>query len=156
MPDLLYFCGEKGHLICVPYSVENLRQMAEELSLHKDWFRNGRIPHYVIPEQMVEEIQEQCIVVPTREIVKMTRGPGRPKKQTPTEKYEEVQSMKPETRKIFTIRVVYKSGYVHDFDCYSFRMEQGKWLWETVSSANRPLDLGMNDIAAVWQIGVKE
>lgn len=36
-----YLCDTERHLICVPYSVENLHIMAEDLDIKKCWFHSG-------------------------------------------------------------------------------------------------------------------
>ena len=56
---------------------------------------------------------------------------------------------------IFKIRIVYKSGYTHDFEVYEFKINGGSYRWESVSDDNKPILLGADDIAAVFQIGVR-
>lgn len=58
-------------------------------------------------------------------------------------------------RTIYTIRVVYKSGYTHDFDVYSFSFEDGFYSWEAVDVSNKPVVIGGTEIAAVWQVGTR-
>lgn len=64
-----YICDNKRHLICEPYSIENLHKMAEELNIKKCWFHKGN--HYDIPKKRIEEIQNKCDVISTKEIVKI-------------------------------------------------------------------------------------
>lgn len=64
--------------------------------------------------------------------------------------------MKEDKRPIFTIRIVYKSGYTHDFECYSFELNKREATWEPADPTRRPILLGLDDVAAVWQIGVKQ
>lgn len=55
---------------------------------------------------------------------------------------------------VFTMRIVYKSGYVHDFTCRTFKVTDGtSFVWSGTSIKNRPITIGADDIAAVWQIG---
>lgn len=54
----------------------------------------------------------------------------------------------------FLVRIVYKSGYTHDFWVYEFEVQDGKYTWHMVDLDNHPVVLGVDDIAAVWQIGV--
>lgn len=54
---------------------------------------------------------------------------------------------------IFKVRIVYKSGYTHDFECTDFEISDKIVSWKSVSEHNRPLKIGFDDIAAVWQIG---
>ena len=53
----------------------------------------------------------------------------------------------------FKIRVVYKSGYTHDFWALSFKIKNGTYTWESAEVGNLPVELGAGEIAAVWQIG---
>ena len=56
---------------------------------------------------------------------------------------------------IFKIRIVYKSGYTHDFECTNFTVKNRAYSWVPVDDQNLPLMLGAEDIAAVWQIGYR-
>ena len=57
---------------------------------------------------------------------------------------------------VFKIRVVYKSGYTHDFEVTEFLVHtnaHGKsYEWVSLTKVH-PILLGADDIAAVWQIG---
>lgn len=44
------------HLICVPYTIANLHQMAKELGIKRCWFHAGRHPHYDMPKRRVDAI----------------------------------------------------------------------------------------------------
>ncbi len=70
--QLKYVCDEKRHLICVPYSIENLHRMAGELDIKRCWFHKN---HYDIPKQRVEEIKKKCKVVDAKNIVEIIRHP---------------------------------------------------------------------------------
>ena len=63
-----YICDTKRHLICVPYSIENLHKMAEELKIKRCWFHKN---HYDIPKKRIEEITMKCRVVSSKEIVEI-------------------------------------------------------------------------------------
>ena len=54
---------------------------------------------------------------------------------------------------VFLVRIVYKSGYTHDFECTDFTISGNKVSWESADEKNRPIKIGFNDIAAVWQVG---
>lgn len=58
---------------------------------------------------------------------------------------------------IITIRVVYKSGYTHDFDVTDFSVNQATltYTWTAWNPANAPLLIGVDDIAAVWQVNIR-
>lgn len=63
--SLLFFCDRLRHLVCEPYSVENLHIMAKRLGIKRCWFHSGsRYPHYDIPLKRVEEVKKKCFVVP--------------------------------------------------------------------------------------------
>jgi hypothetical protein len=57
---------------------------------------------------------------------------------------------------IFKIRVVYKSGYTHDFEVYEFSVNGGRYEWKAVSDDNKPVIIGVDEIAAVYQVGVRK
>lgn len=63
-----YYCDNKRHLVCVPYSIENLHKMAEDLDIKRCWFHKD---HYDIPKKRIDEIKSKCEVVTDREIVKI-------------------------------------------------------------------------------------
>ena len=44
------YCDDKRHLVCIPYSVQNLHRMAEDLGIRKCWFHKN---HYDIPKGMI-------------------------------------------------------------------------------------------------------
>ena len=60
----------------------------------------------------------------------------------------------PRFKRQFLARIVYKSGYTHDFWCWNFSIKNGvNYSWESVHETNKPLQLGADEIAAVYQIG---
>ena len=72
-----YYCDNKRHLVCVPYSVENLHAMAKDLNINKCWYRaKGKMyhPHYDIPKRRIKEIMDKCIIVNFRDIARITTG----------------------------------------------------------------------------------
>lgn len=75
MPDaLLYVCDVSRHLICVPYTRENLHRMAQALGLKQCWFHDSKTtPHYDIPVRRIDEIMQKCHVVSTREIIRIMK-----------------------------------------------------------------------------------
>lgn len=70
---MLFLTDGKRHLICVPYSIENLHRMAEELGIGRHWFHSGSLAHYDIPKRRMKEIAERCVIVSSREIVKVIK-----------------------------------------------------------------------------------
>lgn len=69
MENMKYYCDNKRHLICVPYSVENLHKMAKDLKIGAWWFHNGKLPHYDIPLLRIKEITAKCTVISPKDIV---------------------------------------------------------------------------------------
>jgi len=63
---MIYICDNERHLICKPYSIENLHKMAEELKIKRCWFHKN---HYDIPKKRIDEIMKKCTIVSSKEIV---------------------------------------------------------------------------------------
>lgn len=66
-----FFCDDRRHLVCLPYSRENLHLMAEKLNIKRCWFHQD---HYDIPLRRISEIRSMCTVVPSREILRIIKG----------------------------------------------------------------------------------
>ena len=66
-----YYCDTKRHLICIPYSIENLHKMADNLNIKRCWFHKT---HYDIPKRRIDEITNKCLVISTIDIVRIIRG----------------------------------------------------------------------------------
>lgn len=66
-----YFCDNHRHLVCKPYSIENLHLMAKDLNIKKWWFHKN---HYDIPKRRISEIQSKCTIVSSKEIVRIIKG----------------------------------------------------------------------------------
>lgn len=72
--ELTYYCDTWRHLVCRPYSVENLHRMAEELGIKRCWFHaSSNHKHYDIPKRRIKEIQERCTLVSPREIFRIIK-----------------------------------------------------------------------------------
>ena len=69
---LTYVTDGKRHLVCVPYSIENLHQMAKELDIKRCWFHKN---HYDIPKLRIDEIEAKCMMVDPKNIVEIIRHP---------------------------------------------------------------------------------
>lgn len=75
MNELKYYCDDKRHLVCYPYSIENLHIMAKDLDIKKNWFHSGQIySHYDIPKKRIPEIKAKCVVITSREILEIIQG----------------------------------------------------------------------------------
>lgn len=74
-----YLCDRKRHLICIPYSVDNLHRMADELGINRCWFHptNG-LAHYDMPKSRIAEITAKCQVVSSRDIVRIIKAASEP------------------------------------------------------------------------------
>lgn len=66
-----YICDNARHLVCLPYSLENLHKMAADLGIKRCWFHKD---HYDIPKRRITEITAKCEVVPSRAIVEIING----------------------------------------------------------------------------------
>lgn len=71
---LKFYCDTKRHLVCLPYSVENLHEMARQLGIKKCWFHRGTYLHYDIPIRRYDEIRRRCVLIPERDILKIAKG----------------------------------------------------------------------------------
>ncbi len=65
-----YLCDDARHLVCEPYSIQNLHKMAENLNIKRCWFHKN---HYDIPKRRIEEIKTKCEVVSSRKILEIVR-----------------------------------------------------------------------------------
>ena len=65
---MIYLTDGKRHLICAPYSKENLHLMAKKLNIKKCWFHKT---HYDIPKRRIEEIEKQCVKISSKQLVKI-------------------------------------------------------------------------------------
>ena len=68
-----YLTDGKRHLICEPYSIQGLHDMAADLRLHRCWFHNGQWPHYDIPKLRHDEIVARCLKVSSKEILRVIK-----------------------------------------------------------------------------------
>ena len=68
---LIYICDRSRHLVCLPYSIPNLHKMARELEINDCWFHKD---HYDIPIRRIEEVSERCMIVDSRDIVRIIKG----------------------------------------------------------------------------------
>jgi len=72
---LTFYCDDARHLVCVPYTVENLHEMARQLSIKDCWFHRGaKYAHYDIPKRRIAEIQAKCEVVSSKTILAIVKG----------------------------------------------------------------------------------
>ena len=69
-----YYCDNMRHLVCKPYSIQNLHLMASNLNIHRCWFHNVQFAHYDIPKRRIEEVQAKCQVVDAKTILAIIKG----------------------------------------------------------------------------------
>jgi hypothetical protein len=75
MDALIYVCDEMRHLACLPYSVENLHKMAQQLGIKRCWYHSSsKYPHYDIPKRRISEIIARCRVVTPRQMLGIIKG----------------------------------------------------------------------------------
>lgn len=65
---LTYLTDGKRHLICEPYSIENLHKMAADLNIKRCWFHKD---HYDIPKRRIKEIEAKSVFVTSKKLVKI-------------------------------------------------------------------------------------
>lgn len=70
----IFYCDDQRHLVCKPYSIENLHRMAVQLGIKRCWFHNGKFAHYDIPKLRIKEIESKCIIVDSKSILKIIKG----------------------------------------------------------------------------------
>lgn len=68
---MTYYCDNKQHLVCIPYSIANLHAMALDLGIKRCWFHRD---HYDIPKKRVAEIAGKCVTVTSKDILKIIKG----------------------------------------------------------------------------------
>lgn len=71
----MYICDRARHLICYPYSIEGLHEMAKVFGLKRAWFHKD---HYDIPLKRKEEIEAECTIMTPRDIVRLIKSKNDP------------------------------------------------------------------------------
>lgn len=71
---MIYLCDSKRHLICQPYSIENLHRMAEQLNIGRHWYHHGKFPHYDIPQKRIEEITKKCNLITSKQLLTIIKN----------------------------------------------------------------------------------
>lgn len=69
--ELQFYCDMHRHLVCVPYTINNLHNMARLLDIKRCWFHSSSNPHYDIPKRRTEEISAKCTIISTKDILKI-------------------------------------------------------------------------------------
>jgi len=68
---LKFYCDDKRHLICIPYTIDNLHAMADQLSIKRCWFHSSKYPHYDVPKKMIDSIKAQVEVVSSKDLLRL-------------------------------------------------------------------------------------
>lgn len=63
-------CDNARHLVCRPYSIANLHEMAKQVGIKRCWFHKN---HYDIPKRDIARIMGLATVVESATIVKIIR-----------------------------------------------------------------------------------
>lgn len=71
---MIYLTDGQRHLICDPYSVDNLHAMAADLNIKRCWFHGGRFPHYDIPKRRIKEIEAKCQLISPRDLLAIIKN----------------------------------------------------------------------------------
>lgn len=66
-----FYCDKQRHLVCIPYSIQNLHKMARELNIKPCWFHKD---HYDIPKKRIDEITDKCLLTTSKIIVEIING----------------------------------------------------------------------------------
>lgn len=75
LPNLEFFYDSQRHLVCKPYSVDNLHCMAAILRINNCWYHNAKHKHYDIPKKMFENFWlYPAKKVSPKEILKICKG----------------------------------------------------------------------------------
>ena len=64
-----FYCDKSRHLICEPYSINNLHEMANILNIKRCWYHNNKYPHYDIPKKRIDEIMSRCEVITSHQLL---------------------------------------------------------------------------------------
>jgi hypothetical protein len=71
---LRYLCDNARHMVCEPYSLENLHRMASALGIKRAWFHKSRFPHYDMPKKRIAELTAQCERMSQKQILLIIRA----------------------------------------------------------------------------------
>ena len=70
----VYYSDNARHLVCLPYSEENLHLMAKQLEISRYWFHKSPYMHYDIPKKRIKEIQLKSQAVSSKVILQICKG----------------------------------------------------------------------------------
>lgn len=76
---MIFLTDGKRHLVCLPYSKDNLHAMAEQLGIKKHFYHAGKKnshPHYDIPANKKERmrIESRCVKISKESLLGIIKG----------------------------------------------------------------------------------
>jgi len=71
---MIYLYDKERHLICHPYSIQNLHIMARKIGIKKCWFHSGKYPHYDIPLYKLDEVKRLGVEASKRDILNVIKN----------------------------------------------------------------------------------
>lgn len=69
---MIIYYDKARHIVCVPYSIENLHRMANLLGIRRCWYHAKPYPHYDMPKTYTPPTDS--ILVSSREILRIIKG----------------------------------------------------------------------------------
>ena len=78
-----FYFDAMRHLVCYPYSVAGLHEMALKLKIKRCWFHEGRFAHYDIPKKLLPLFLSggtEATQVRSRQILEIVKGGHPPTK----------------------------------------------------------------------------
>jgi hypothetical protein len=72
---LQFICDSNRHMVCQPFSVDNLHRMAASLHIDRTWFFDD---YYLIPGNRVQEMMALCEVRSPAEVAQIAGHRRRP------------------------------------------------------------------------------
>ena len=70
---LKFYYHEQRHLVCLPYSIENLHHMAELLVINRCWYHRSAYPHYDVPKRRMPSMGAVAVKVAPKTILHIIR-----------------------------------------------------------------------------------
>lgn len=71
---LRFFTDGARHLVCYPFSLDGLHEMARNLGIKRCWFHANRLPHYDVPKLRVGSLPERVEVITSRQLLAIIKG----------------------------------------------------------------------------------
>jgi signal recognition particle subunit SEC65 len=71
---MIFLTDGARHLICDPYSIENLHEMAKQLGIKPCWFHRSKYPHYDVPKRRIAEIEAKCTLISSKDLLKIIQN----------------------------------------------------------------------------------